>query len=353
MVAADLKSTFESKFKMGVAINGSMLLGPDNKSLDLAKTQFNSLTLENGLKWERVHPQPNQYNFDLTDKYVDFGEQNNMQIVGHVLVWHNQTPDWVFRQKNGDLLTRKQLLERLKDHIQTVVGRYRGRIHGWDVVNEAIKEDGTLRDTLWREIIGDDYIEYAFRFAHEADPEAELYYNDYNMHRRKKSIGAVKIAKVLKRKGLRIDGIGMQAHWGMDYPMPGEAEAAIKRYRKVVPKVMITELDIAILPKPDRNTGADITRRANNSSDLDPYTSGLPMKKQQELADRYAHLFKIFLRYSDSIDRVTFWGLDDGHSWRNDWPVKGRTSHPLLFDRDQQPKPAFDAVIQTASENRK
>ena len=340
-----LKDAFASEFRVGVAIGDDPLLNSRQGYLTLAARQFNTATPENQLKWESVQPRSGEFDFGPGDRFVEFCEQNEFFVVGHVLVWHSQTPDWVFQDDQGNPLDRDALLARMRDHITEVVGHYRGRIHAWDVVNEALNDDGTLRDTPWLRIIGEDYLAHAFRFAQEADPEAELYYNDYNMFAAPKRKGAVRIVRGLQRAGCRIDGIGMQGHWGLAYPSAEEADASIKAYSRLGVKVMITELDVNVLPSPDWSQGADVASRTGYSEEMDPYRDGLPPEVQQSLAERYAELFRLFTRHSKKIDRVTFWGLDDGSSWRNNWPIPGRTAHPLLFDRQFLPKQAFHAVI--------
>ncbi|MGK9369007.1 endo-1,4-beta-xylanase [Melioribacter sp. Ez-97] len=345
-----LKEAFKEYFLIGGAISDFQAAGKEPEALELAAEQFNTITPENMLKWERVHPEPGKYNFELSDKLIEFGLKNGMFIVGHTLVWHNQTPDWVFKDDNGNYLDREQLLERLREHIHTVVGRYKGKIKGWDVVNEAVDEDGSLRKSKWLEIIGEDYIEKAFEYAHEADPEAELYYNDFNTWHKAKRDGIMKLVRNLLDKGVKIDGIGLQGHWGLDYPSLDELDESLQEYSSTGLKIMITELDINILPTPNNYTGAEITKSFEQQKKYNPYPDGLPDSMQTVLAERYAELFGKFLKYRDSITRVTFWGIHDGHSWLNNWPIRGRTSYPLLFDRELKPKPAFYAVIKTVKE---
>jgi endo-1,4-beta-xylanase len=348
-----LKKVFKKDFHIGAALSHDQVAGKDAAAVALIKEQFNSITSENILKWERIHPELNRYDFAPADQFVAFGEKNKMFIVGHTLVWHNQTPRWVFEDGAGKPATRDMLLQRLRDHIFTVVGRYQGRIHGWDVVNEAVEDDGSSRKTKWREIIGPDYVQKAFEFAREADPQAELYYNDFNLWKKEKADAVVQLVRDLQAKGIRVDGIGEQGHWGLDYPTIAEADAAIQAFAALGVKVMITELDITALPNPDDwSGGADITRNDALRQHLNPYPEALPDSMQQVLAKRYAESFALFHKHRDKISRVTFWGVNDGQSWLNNWPVRGRTNYPLLFDRAYQPKPAFEAVIQTARENK-
>lgn len=347
-----LHEAFDGAFLIGAALAPDQFFERDSAAAVLVKKHFNSITSENVLKWAEVHPEPDRYDWEAADRFVEFGEENDMFIVGHTLVWHNQTPEWMFEDADGQSLTREALLERMRDHIHTVVGRYKGRIDGWDVVNEALNEDGTLRETPWMRIIGGDYLEKAFEFAHEADPDAELYYNDYSLENAPKRDGAVRLVQGLLDKGIPVAGIGTQAHHRLDPNMPSvEAqEATIEAFAELGVDVMITELDIAVLPRPQRHWGADITQSAELREELNPYPDALPDSMQQALAQRYADLFAVFLEHQDKISRVTFWGVRDSDSWLNNWPIRGRTTYPLLFDTEGQPKPAFYSVVGLVAE---
>jgi endo-1,4-beta-xylanase len=342
-----LKNVFKNDFLIGAALNENQFTERDAQGVKIITGQFNSITPENALKWASIHPQAGSYKFDGADAYVAFGTKYRMFIIGHTLVWHNQTPRWVFQDDKGNEVDRETLLQRMRDHIHTVVGRYKGRIKGWDVVNEALNEDGTLRQSPWMKIIGEDYLVKAFHFAHEADPQAQLYYNDYSLENEAKRDGAIKLIKNLKAAGIPIYAVGLQGHDKMDWPSVAQQDATIAAFAALGIKVNITELDIDVLPRTNRSQAADVSMTADMQADLNPYANGLPDSMQQSLANRYAELFQVFLKHRDAIDRVTFWGVTDGDSWLNNWPVKGRTSYPLLFDRAGQPKPAFDAVIKT------
>ena len=347
-----LKEAFKDHFLIGAALNENQFTERDTRGAAIVKAQFNTITPENVLKWASIHPEPDTYGFSPGDRYVEFGEKNKMFIVGHTLVWHNQTPDWVFRDEQGKLLDRETLLKRMRDHIHTVVGRYQGRIRGWDVVNEALNEDGTMRESLWRKIIGEDYVQKAFEFAHEADPNAELYYNDYSLENEPKRNGAVALIKKLQAAGIPIAAVGLQNHDKMDWPTPAQVDATIDAFAKLGGKVMITELDIDVLPPTSRSQAAEVSMKVALQAKLNPYTNGLPDTVQQALAKRYAELFATFVKHSDKIKRVTFWGVTDGDSWLNNWPVRGRISYPLLFDREGKPKPAFQAVHKSAAQTK-
>lgn len=345
-----LKEAYRGDFYIGAALNTPEITGQDQRDDALIAAQFNSISPENCLKWENVHPQPGQYDFTLADQYVAFGQKHHMFIVGHNLVWHNQVPAWVFHDDKGNLLTRDALLARLKDHIDTVVGRYKGRIQSWDVVNEALNEDGTLRQSLWYKIIGPDYIAKAFEYAHQADPAAQLNYNDYNIDKQPKLQGAIRLVQELQSQGIPISTVGIQDHDSLTDPTTEQESAAIEAFAKLGVKVAISELDVDVLPPAMSHQTADVNVNIAANPKLNPWPNGLPDAIQQQLAQRYAALFAVFLEHRDVINRVTFWGVTDAQSWKNNWPVFGRTDYPLLFDRDGQPKPAYDAVIKVAQE---
>lgn len=348
-----LKEAFKDDFLIGVAINQKQFSGEDQCGDPIIKAQFNSITPENILKWESVHPQPDKYDFTGPDKYVAFGETNRMYIIGHALVWHSQTPRWVFRDANGRDLDRDALLQRMRDHIHTVVGRYKGRIKCWDVVNEALYDNGTLRKSPWLRIIGEDYIAKAFQYAHEADPDAVLRYNDYSLENEPKRNGAVALIKKLQAEGVPVTAIGLQDHAKLDWPAPEQEEATISAFAGLGLKVMITELDIDTAKATQQNRSADISLNGQVGTNspaaaapagTNPDANKLPEAVQQLLAKRYGDLFAVFVKHHDAITLVTFWGVTDGDSWLN----RGRVNHPLLFDRNGRPKPAFDAVMQTS-----
>jgi endo-1,4-beta-xylanase len=343
-----LKEAYHKDFLVGAAVNPNVVSGKDSAASAIVKTQFNSITAENVMKWGPIHPKMSEFNFEPADDFVAFGEKNGMFLIGHTLVWHSQTPRWVFQDPEGKPATRDTLLSRMRAHILTVAGRYKGRVKGWDVVNEAFEDDGTLRQSPWLKIIGPDFIQKAFEYAHEADPDAELYYNDYNLWKPEKAEAAIRLVKDLRAAGARVDGVGEQAHWAFNYPKNEELKAMLQAFRGAGIKVHITEMDVSVLPNPWDYQGADIGKRFDQQPGTNPYTEGLPDSVQAKLAARYGELFAIFQEYADIVDRVTLWGVDDGHSWLNHFPVRGRTNYPLLFDRQYLPKPAFDAVIRAA-----
>lgn len=343
-----LKNAFNGKFLVGAAMNEEQINGTDTASVALIKNQFNSIVAENCMKIENLQPQQGVFDFALADKFVEFGEQNDMFIVGHTLVWHSQVPAWLFIDKNGNEVSRDTLIERMRKHITTVVGHYKCRVDGWDVINEGIDDVSGLRKSKWLQIIGEDYIELAFQFAHEADPDAQLYYNDYSMFQPNKREETVKLVKKLQEKDIRIDAVGMQAHYGLGYPDLDEMEKSIVAFSALGVKVMFTEFDISVLPYPDRNTSAEISRNYKLKAEYNPYPNSLPDSVQDALTKHYTNIFSVLLKHSESMSRVTFWGVNDKQSWRNNWPVAGRTDYPLLFDRNNQPKPAYFEIIKLA-----
>jgi endo-1,4-beta-xylanase len=345
-----LKDVFKDDFHVGVALSLDQISGNEPEAISVVERQFNSITPENILKWEEVHPEPGKYRFEEADRYVAFGEKHTMNIIGHTLVWFHQTPNWVFQDESGKPIGREALLERMRDHIFTVMGRYKGRIQAWDVVNEAVAPDGQLRKCKWLDIIGEDYIRLAFEFARQADPAAELYYNDYDLEQRAKREGVVRLIRDLQKKGIRVDGVGTQGHWFLDSPSLDEIETSIVALSEPGIKVMVTELDVGVLPSfPLDSKVVELSSFDSESQKKhNPYPNGLPDSVQKDLANRYAELFLLFRKHHDRIGRVTFWGVHDAQSWRNYIPIRGRTEYPMLFDRQCKPKPALDAIVRAA-----
>ncbi|SDD25553.1 endo-1,4-beta-xylanase [Algoriphagus faecimaris] len=336
-----LKDEFQSDFFIGAAVNARQVDGSMASADSLLGLHFNSLTSENGLKWINVHPQEEEFAFEFGDNYVKKGEEMGAFIVGHTLVWHQQVPDWVFRNQEGTFLSKEALKARMESHIQEVVGRYKGQIDGWDVVNEAFEDDGSWRKTHWYLLMGEEYISHAFKKAYAVDPQAELYYNDYNVWKPEKRKAILNMAQMLRSQGIRIDGIGMQGHYRLDFPSLDQIEAAIEEIHQAGFQVMITELDVDVLPRPSDFEGADLEISYADSPGWNSYVDALPAEIEDQLVSRYASLFKLFKKHSDKISRVTFWGLHDGSTWLNNWPVRGRTNYPLLFDREMLLKKGF------------
>lgn len=340
-----LKEAVGDRFLIGAAINTSHAHGSDSVGAAIIAHHFNSVVAENCMKHEVIHPAPGVYNWESADSFVDFAERNNMKIIGHCLVWHSQLAPWFIYDENGDTVSADVLKERLRDHIFTVMGRYKGRIHGWDVVNEAIVEDGSYRkESPYYQILGEELIPIALEYAHEADPDAELYLNDYGMNVPGRRDKYVALVKDLKSRGLRVDGIGMQAHMGMDYPDFSEWEAAIDSFATTGAKVMITEWDMSTLPT--INQGANVADRVEYEKNLNPYPEGLPDSVAAEWNNRMAAVWDILNRHADDISRVTVWGVSDGDSWRNNWPMRGRKDYPVFFTREGEMKPFLKEATQ-------
>jgi endo-1,4-beta-xylanase len=382
--AADtLKDVFQDRFIVGTAVNRSMVTGttfrrsPEQGARDIAlvKEHFNQITAENDMKWQLIHPREGQngYDFAPADAFVNFGLSNNLYLVGHTLVWHSQTPNWVFAGTNppptnvtaavantntastnqagrrgggfggafggyrGPRASREELLQRMREHIHTVVGRYQGKVKSWDVVNEAIADGpGTnvLRNSLWSEIIGPDFIAKAFQYAHEADPNAILRYNDYGLENPAKRKKLITLIKELQAQKIPVHAIGSQAHLNVSMTFETIDQTLTEIATLGLP-IHITELDVNSAAGGQRGLGADISANASATQ------GGLVSDADKKLADAYAAIFRAFLKHRGSVKMVTFWGANDANSWR----AQGK---PLLFDGDSKPKPAFDAVIAEA-----
>ncbi|NLU38853.1 MAG: hypothetical protein GXX78_08190 [Bacteroidales bacterium] len=349
MLPTTLKDAYADKFVIGTAMTAQQIDGTDTSSIRVIKENFNAVVAENCMKSGPIQPKEGEFDFALADKFVEFGIQNNMHITGHCLVWHSQAPRWFFTDSEGKEVSPEVLKERMKKHIYTVVGRYKGKIKGWDVVNEAIEDDGSFRKSKFYQILGEDFIKYAFQYAHEADPDCELYYNDYSEAIPAKRDGIARMVKKLKDQGIRIDAVGMQCHVGLDYPSLEDYEKAIQTYSALGVKVMVTEMEISVLPTPEFGRGADIATNVAYQEKLNPYTQGLPDSARVALDNRYSDFFKLFLKYDDAFTRVTVWGVNDALSWKNGFPVRGRTDYPLLFDRKNQPKSVIQVLIDLAN----
>lgn len=346
-----MREAFEGKFLIGAAINVRQVVSNDEKVVSVIRDQFSALVPENCMKPEEIHPKKDLYDWREADALVDLAQKNGQVLTGHCLVWHSQVPYWFFKDDMAQPVTREELIKRMKDHITTVVSRYKGKIKGWDVVNEAIMDNGELRHSEFYNIIGPEFIRLAFQFAHEADPDAELYYNDYGMDNPVKRQAVVNLIRDLKANGCRIDGVGMQSHVAFNTNLE-EYENSIVAYANEGVKVMATELDLSVLPWPMGYFGADVSTNFDYQKQMNPYVDSLPMEKAKEQADFFVKLFSIYLRHADVIDRVTFWGVADGDSWKNGWPMPGRTDYPLAFDRNYQPKPLVDAIVKLAKETK-
>lgn len=341
-----LKKAAGERLLLGCAIATVDLKDP--KLTTLVTEQFNCLTPEYELMPEKVVADGWKFTFERGDEVIAFAEKNKMPVFGHMLVWHFVSRKWLFETADGKPLPREEALANLKRYITEVMGHYRGRIKAWDVVNEAIsdKEGEYLKDTPALRAIGGDHVLKAFEYARAADPDVELYYNDYNIEDPVKLEKTLRLVKSLKAGGARIDAVGIQCHWLLDWPPTEQIENAIEALAKENVKVMITELDVDPLPRDV--SGADMAVAEKGAN---PYPDGLPPEMQEKLAKRYGEIVTAIRRHPE-VTMIGFWGTHDGRTWLNDFPVKGRTNHPLLFDRKLQPKPAFDSVLKALETTR-
>ena len=355
-----LKGAYRDAFKIGVALNQEVSSGQDQASIKIMKQHFNSITAENVMKAEILNPEPNVFDFGPADEFIALGKKNKMFIVGHTLVWHNQTPAWFFTDGKGMPNTPERQLEVLHRHIKTVAGHFKGKVDAWDVVNEVIGDDGNYRtNTAWIKAVGDGdtLVKAAFKYAQQYAPNTELYYNDFNAWRPAKRDGIVRMVKMLQAEGIRIDGIGIQGHWGLNFPKKEYIEAAIDAYATLGVKVMITELDIDVLPltREGQIIGTGMMHPQFQEEEfktyLDPYQQGLPADVEAALTKRYQEVFEIFYNKRDKIDRVAVWGIHDGMSWKNGYPIPGRTNYPLIWNRDKTAKPVLDMLLQLPGKN--
>jgi endo-1,4-beta-xylanase len=338
-----LSEAYKNNFFIGAAISEDQILEKDNRSLSIVRNQYNTITPENAMKWMFLQPSPNKFEFELADKYVEFGLNNKMHIVGHTLVWHSQLADFM-----NEVTDKTIMSNYVNNHINTIVKRYEGKIDTWDVVNEALNEDGTLRESIFLKTLGENYIIDAFKLAEKVDPDAELAYNDYNLCSPKKREGAIRLIKNLQKENAKINAVGIQAHWQLNTPSIDEIEKSIIAFEDLGVKVMFTELDISVLPNPWEVVGAGVEQNFDQfigDPKMNPYPEILPDYMLQKQAKRYEDIFKLFLKHEDKISRVTFWGVTDKTSWLNDWPIKGRTNYPLLFDRSYQSKEAYQSIL--------
>ena len=339
-----LKEKFEDYFLIGATINQQdyEIIDRDHKVLEIVKENFNSVTPENSMKWMHSHPEYYTYTFSNAEKIADFTKNNGMFLLGHTLVWHNQVPSYV-----NEIKDKSRFDLHIKNHIFQLVTRFKGKVDMWDVVNEALNDDGTLRNTIFLEMLGDDYIEKAFQYANDSDPNVELAYNDYNLWKPKKRKGAIKIINSLKEKGIRIDAIGIQAHWDLHFPSIKEIEETIIDLASTGVDVMITELDITVIPNPYELAGIarEEFKKFEGDKKWDPYREGIPDNIQKKLSKRYKDIFELFVKHHDKISRVTFWGTIDKYTWRNHNPIIGRSDYPLLFDRNYNKKPAYYELL--------
>lgn len=329
-----LKDYYANYFPIGVAVSPRAL---KTDEAGLITREFNSMTPENAMKMGPIHPKENEYYWKDADSIAAFAKRNNIRLRGHTLCWHNQTPSWLFKDEAGNTVSKEVLLQRLKEHITTVVNRYKGIVYAWDVVNEAIsdKPDEYLRNSEWLKICGEEYIAKAFEYAHAADPNALLFYNDYNEISPTKREKMYRLVKSLKDAGVPIHGIGMQGHWAINEPTEQELVNTINKFGSLGVKVQITELDISVYPKEH-----DARERRPEDDNVE-FTAA----KEQAQIDKYKMCFDVFRKYKKVVSSVTFWNISDRYSWLDNFPVRNRKDYPLLFDKDLNPKKAYHSVV--------
>lgn len=327
-----LKEYYQDYFQIGVALAPSNIQGDE---ADLVKRHFNSITAENVMKIGRIHPQEDRYHWEPADALVNFAQANGLAMRGHTLCWHNQVASWFFTNQNGDTVSQEVLLRRLEDHITQVVTRYKGKIFAWDVVNEVIDDgEGFYRDSPWYRICGETFIEKAFEYAHAADPEALLFYNDYNTYHPEKRRKILQMLRALIEKGVPIHGIGLQGHWSIYGPSEQQLRESLDDYASLGLPIHITELDVSVYP-------SEHGRREIRPGENQDFTE--EMEKKQ--IEQYGMFFRVFRDYKDAIQSVTFWNLSDRRSWLDNFPVRGRKNYPLLFDTNLRPKKAYWEVV--------
>lgn len=362
--AQTLKEAYKDYWRMGVSVNQwevgtegqkrskfdiTGFTGRDQtENFPIIASQYNWVVAENCMKSEVVHPKEGVYDFTLADQFVDKALANGLHVVGHCLIWHSQCPDWFFVDKDGKQASPELLKKRIREHIFTILGHFRGKVEAWDVVNEAFEDDGTLRKSKFYKILGEDFIPLAFQYAHEADPTVELYYNDYSMNKASKVKGVVDFFKPLISKGMPITAIGLQGHLIL-----GEADY-VSQYETTIQTIkrelglpsQFTELDLSVLPNPYGFSGANISDKFQYDEKMNPYKKALPASVQKKADDFWVDFFRMLMRNKENVLRVGFWCFNDANSWRNDFPVRGRTDYATLFSRDNTPKPTVKKLVE-------
>jgi endo-1,4-beta-xylanase len=338
--AKGLKDYYKDYFPMGVAVAPRMLHGEDSA---LIVNQFNSLTAENAMKMGPIHPRENDYYWKDADSIAAFAKKHGMRLRGHNLCWHAQAPSWMFKNEKGDTVTKEVLLQRLNDHITTVVKRYKDYVYGWDVVNEAIDDNDTVfyRKSQWYRICGEEFIAKAFEYAHSADPKAVLFYNDYNTENPKKREKIYQMVKKMKEAGIPIHGVGLQGHWSVNNPSREELEKSIQMFSSLGLQVQVTELDVSVYA--GRQGGQLIQGQRRDTA------TGFTPQMEESQREKYKMIFDVLRQNRGSITGVTFWNVSDRYSWLDG---RGRKNYPLLFDMNRQPKKAYWDVVNFTPEKR-
>ena len=337
-----LKDYYKDYFLIGAAVTPNSLKGEDSA---LIVNHFNSITAENAMKMGPIHPMEKEYYWKDADAIADFAKKHGLKMRGHTLLWHSQAPVWMFKDADGKDVSKEVLSQRLKEHITTVVNRYKDRIYGWDVVNEAIDDNDTVfyRKTQWLRIFGsEEFIAKAFEYAHAADPKAVLFYNDYNTENPKKREKIYQMVKKLKESGIPIHGVGLQGHWSINNPSREELEKSIQMFSSLGLQVQVTEMDVSVYG--GRQGGQLIQGQRRDT------TTGFTPEMEEPQREKYKMVFDVFRQYKEKITGVTFWNLSDRYTWLDG---RGRKNYPLLFDMNRQPKKVYWDVVNFTPEKSK
>lgn len=364
MAQTTLRDAYRDYWRTSVSVNQWEVAAADNNSnvhdvtgmvsadqtsnFSIITRNFDWVVPENCMKCEVIHPQEGVYDFTLADQLVNKALASGVKVMGHCLIWHSQCAPWFHFDKEGKLVSKEELKKRMKEHITTIVSHFKGRVSAWDVCNECFEDDGTPRKSLFYQILGTDYIPLAFQYAHEADPNVELYYNDYSMNKATKVEGVVNFFRPLIAAGLPITAIGMQGHMILEdgKDLLPQYDHSIQTIASLGIPTFFSELDLTVLPNPYGFSGANVSDRFAYRPEMDPFKDGLTKEKEAEIETYWIDFFKLMLKHKDSILRLGFWCFNDANSWRNDFPIKGRTDYATLFDRQNKPKPFVQKLIE-------
>lgn len=343
-----LWNAYRDYWYTGVSVNQWEVEGEQAADWAVITKNFNWVVAENCMKCEVIHPKEGVYDFTLADQFVNKAKAAGMKVMGHCLIWHSQCAPWFHYDEKGNLVSAEVLKKRMREHIYTVVSHFKGRIDAWDVVNEAFEDDGTPRKSLFYQILGTDYIPLAFQYAHEADPSIQLFYNDFSMNKAQKVEGVVNFFRPLIQQGLPVTAIGMQGHIiledNVDNTVIKQYEHSIQTIAAAGVPTFFSELDLSVLPNPYGFSGANVSDKFAYRPEMDPYKNGLTKEKEKEIEQFWVNFYQMLLRHQDIL-RVNFWCLNDGNSWRNDFPIPGRTDYATLFDRQNKAKPFVQKLI--------
>ena len=345
--AQSLAEAYRDYWYTGVSVNQWEVEGDQESHWDVITKNFNWVVAENCMKCEVIHPQEGVYDFTLADKFVDKAKAAGLKVQGHCLIWHSQCAPWFHFDKDGKLVSREELKKRMREHIYTIVSHFKGRIDAWDVCNECFEDDGSPRKSLFWQILGTDYIPLAFQYAHEADPNVQLFYNDYSMNKPTKVEGVANFFRPLIEQGLPVTAIGMQGHMILEdaKELLPQYDHSIKTIAALGVPTFFSELDLSVLPNPYGFSGANVSDRFTYTPEKDPFKDGLTKEKEAEINQYWVDFYKMLIPHKDNIPRVNFWCLNDANSWRNDFPIQGRSDYATLYDRQNQPKGMIQEII--------